>query len=371
MKQELASLELSYLVGELQHLVGGKIDKIYQPSKEELLLQFYVQNKGKLLLRILSGKFIYLTTFKTESPQKPFGYCVYLRKYLNNARLLTIAQVGFERVVKLVLEAKKDGKTVVYHLYAELFGKGNVILCDQKDIILSPLETQTWKDRVVRAKEAYQLPKREIDVRFLSEEELKTVFQSSRQESIVKALALDLGLGGLYAEEACLRAGLDKNKKPAKPALNAAEIQQLFTTIAALLHHPSSPCVVKKGDEIIDMVPFPLQQYRTLSCESHNCYNEALDAILTGKAIAAKKTEASKVTAKAANKWQVIIDAEAEECQRAGELIYERYHLVEEILRELRQAREKHSWKEIRERLKGHKIIKEIDEKEGAITIEL
>ena len=54
-----------------------------------------------------------------------------------------------------------------------------------------------------------------------------------------------------------------------------------------------------------------------------------------------------------------------------AELIYTHYKLVEEILTEIKKASEKYSWNEIKEKLKGHKIIKEINLKDKQIRIEV
>lgn len=381
MKQELASIELQYLVQEFQVLLNGKVDKIYQPEKDEFLFQFYLQGQGKRVLRMLSGKFIYLTKHKSESPQKPFGYCVYLRKYLNGARLLGISQVDFERIVKLVFETSREGKTKKYRLYVELFGKGNIILCDDHDVILSPLETQTWKDRVIRAKEIYTFPKRGADPRTITEADLISLLRSSDKDSLVKALALDLGLGGVYAEEACLLAGVNKEEKSASVASQDKQCKQLFAMITGLCNHQLTPCLVQQNEEVVDIVPFPLRRYQMFTSSPFPNYNEAMDGVLTEKIITTKKEERRKTESKAGGKFQAIIDAqskqlgrmekEAVEYQRAGELIYERYHLVEEVLREIKKAREKYSWKEIKEKVKGHKLVKDVQEKEGTITIEL
>ncbi len=381
MKQELAAIELRYLVDEFQALVDSRIDKIYQPEKDELLFQLYQRGQGKRVLRVLPGRFIYLTTNKSESPQKPFGYCLFLRKHLNGARLLSISQAGFERIVKIIFDTKRGDIIKKYHLYIELFGKGNAILCDEKDIILSPLETQVWKDRVVRAKEHYLFPKRGTDPKTIDEHGLASALQASGADIIVKALALDLGLGGTYAEEACLLADIDKGGKPASIASQPKQVRQLFAAIKGLCDHTLAPCVVRKEGEVVDIVPFPLRRYHDLETTASDTYNAAMDAVLTGKTISEKKEAKQKTASTAATKQQAIIDAqskqlermrqEAEASQRAGEMIYEHYHLVEEILREIRKAREKYSWKDIREKLKGHKMVKDVNEKEGTVTIEL
>jgi len=54
-----------------------------------------------------------------------------------------------------------------------------------------------------------------------------------------------------------------------------------------------------------------------------------------------------------------------------AEIFYTNYNLIQNIITELKKARKKYSWKEIKEKLKDHKIIKDINEKEGKITIEI
>ena len=63
-------------------------------------------------------------------------------------------------------------------------------------------------------------------------------------------------------------------------------------------------------------------------------------------------------------------DKEVKERGKA-DLIYKNYELVNEIIAELRKARKKYDWKEIKERLKGHKVIKSVNSKDKTVEIEL
>ena len=65
------------------------------------------------------------------------------------------------------------------------------------------------------------------------------------------------------------------------------------------------------------------------------------------------------------------LERKAEENNKKGELIYENYKLVEEVLKEINNAREKYSFDEINKKLKGHKIVKSVDGKDKKIIIEL
>ncbi|MBI1969301.1 NFACT family protein [Candidatus Woesearchaeota archaeon] len=124
MKSHLTAIELRHCIAELQELCHGRMDKIYQPTPEELLFQIHLPNKGRVLLKFIKGKFLYRTMHKQEIPLQPSSFCMYLRKRLGNARITAIQQVNFERVVLIVLETKEQQ----YHFYAELFGKGNFLL---------------------------------------------------------------------------------------------------------------------------------------------------------------------------------------------------------------------------------------------------
>ena len=206
MKSQISSIDLHYLIEEFQILKDARIDKIYHPRKEELLLQFHVIGKGKTLLRIISGKFLFLSENK-ESYGQPSGFCMFLRKYLGSARLREITQIGSERVALLKFTTKERN----YHLYIELFGKGNILLCDENNIIINALEQKIWADRLIKKGEEYSYPKKEYDLFRINKQEFKSLLDSDKE--LVYKLAKGLGLGGTYSEELCILANIDKKKK--------------------------------------------------------------------------------------------------------------------------------------------------------------
>ena len=77
MKNEISALDLYYLEKELQEIVGGRIDKIYQ-EKRSFLITMHVRGKGKFMLKINPNN-LYLTEDKEEFPSTPPGYCTLLR----------------------------------------------------------------------------------------------------------------------------------------------------------------------------------------------------------------------------------------------------------------------------------------------------
>ncbi len=367
MKEEITAFELKFLVEEFQQLVGARIDNIYHIMPKEIILQLHIPNIGKKILRIMPH-LIYIASQKPEAPEKPSNFCVYLRKYIGGAKLREIRQRGFERIVEIIFEIKEKK----YILIAELFDKCNVILCDGDGMILRPLEVQAWKEREIKPKEVYKGPKIKFDFSNINEGVLK---EALGKRELVKALAADLGLGGVYAEEVCMVSGIDKNKKE----ISGAELKKIFEAIKKLKTKNKSARIVYKNKEICDIVPVELLKYKDFEKKEFENYNSAFDEALTEKSFERKevKTKQNKQIEKietiinAQEKRLITLEEETEENKKKAEAIYEKYSTVNEIMTEIKKAREKYSWDEIKKRLKGHGVVKEINEKTGEIVVEI
>lgn len=121
-------------------ILGSRVDKIYQPSKEEILFTFRtLDGVEKLLLsaRAYSAR-IQLTNQYIENPKKPPMLTMLLRKLLCGARLTALIQDGFERILTLVFDARDDlGDPVEYRLIIEIMGKySNIILVNSENRIV-------------------------------------------------------------------------------------------------------------------------------------------------------------------------------------------------------------------------------------------
>lgn len=127
-----------------QKVVGFRVDKIYQPSKEEILFTFRTYDGvEKLLLSARADTSrIQLTNQHIENPKKPPMLTMLLRKLLCGAKLVDIKQEGFERILTLVFDARNDlGDPVEYRLIIEIMGKySNIILVDDNNKIIECLK---------------------------------------------------------------------------------------------------------------------------------------------------------------------------------------------------------------------------------------
>ncbi|MBE6749617.1 MAG: fibronectin/fibrinogen-binding protein [Ruminococcaceae bacterium] len=152
------------IVEELKGAIDCHIEKIYQPSKDELV--FLLRKKGfakRLLITVKSGSArIHFTENKYENPQVPPNFCMLLRKYLLSARLVNINQPALERIVELEFSATNElGDSVVLRLVCELIGnQSNVILVKENGIIADSLrhsDVETAK-RLILPGAKYEYP---------------------------------------------------------------------------------------------------------------------------------------------------------------------------------------------------------------------
>lgn len=137
----LDGIFLSLLKNEISaSLLGARVDKIYQPSKDELLITFRTFDgvlKLMLSARADSAR-IHLTNTFAENPKNPPMLTMLLRKKLGGARLAEVKQDGFERILELVFDAKNElGDPVRYSLIIEIMGRhSNIILVDENKTIV-------------------------------------------------------------------------------------------------------------------------------------------------------------------------------------------------------------------------------------------
>lgn len=152
------------LIQELKSAIDCHIEKIYQPSKDELV--FLLRKKGfskRLLITAKSGSArIHFTENKYENPQVPPNFCMLLRKYLLSARLFDVKQPSLERIVELRFSATNElGDSVCLTIVCELIGnQSNVILVRENGIIVDSLrhsDVETAK-RLILPGAKYEYP---------------------------------------------------------------------------------------------------------------------------------------------------------------------------------------------------------------------
>ncbi|MCD7927492.1 MAG: NFACT family protein [Oscillospiraceae bacterium] len=140
----LDAICLSAVLQELRSaLLGGKIEKIYQPNREEILLLMRTQEgRARLLLSAAPGRARpQLTAQDRENPAQPPMFCMLLRKHLTGGRLLEISQPPQERIAEFVFETLDElGDRKRRSLVLECMGnQTNLIALDEQRRILDCL----------------------------------------------------------------------------------------------------------------------------------------------------------------------------------------------------------------------------------------
>lgn len=125
-------------------LLGARVDKIHQPSREELVIQ--TRGKGqnrRLYLSVrASSPRIHFTEQQIENPKVPPMFCMLLRKYLTSAKLQGVRQLGLDRVLFLDFETQNElGDQVCLTLAVEIMGRhSNIILVDEAGKVIDAIK---------------------------------------------------------------------------------------------------------------------------------------------------------------------------------------------------------------------------------------
>ncbi len=157
---------LHKVIAELKEAIDCHIDKIYQPSRDELV--FSLRKKGfskKLLISAKAGaQRVHFTENKYENPATPPMFCMLMRKYLSAARLVDITQPDLERVAIFIFSTSNEmGDIVEIKLVCELIGgKANIILLNADGKIIDALRHSSVEagGRLILPTATYTLPEK-------------------------------------------------------------------------------------------------------------------------------------------------------------------------------------------------------------------
>lgn len=182
---------------ELDPLIGGRIEKIYQPSREEIVIS--IRTKGgssKVLISAAGGSArIHITKGQIENPKVPPMFCMLLRKRLGCGKLISVRQDGLERIIFLDFETVNElGDIVTVTLAAEIMGKcSNLIVIDGQGRIIDSLkrvDDAVSRERIVLPGMTYTPPPRRDRLNFLiaDEEQMRESILSKKGKSADKIL---------------------------------------------------------------------------------------------------------------------------------------------------------------------------------------
>ena len=256
-------------------LTGGRVYKIAQPEPDELLLT--IKNNSSQYRLTLSASaslpLAYLTSKNKTSPITAPGFCMLLRKHIQNGRILSITQPGMERILNFRIEHLDEmGDLRTKQLIIELMGKhSNIIFCDENDVIIDSIKhisAMVSSVREVLPGKDYFIPHTQDKADPLEADRalfMERVFSGARP--CFKALYTSFtGLSPAIAHEICYRAGGDADLSTA--ALEEAGRQALWEAFSSMMDEVRSglfhPCIVYEGGKPpvpAEYAAFPLTSY--------------------------------------------------------------------------------------------------------------
>ena len=139
---------------ELKNIVGYKIDKVYEPDKNTILLGLYGNGTNLSLLMCISAHHcrLHLTSHEQKNPPVAPNFCMLLRKHLFGFKIKNIYTVDLERIVFIDLENKENPNKPIYKkLIIELMGKhSNIILTNENEIIIDSMRHTSVEEHANR-----------------------------------------------------------------------------------------------------------------------------------------------------------------------------------------------------------------------------
>lgn len=182
---------------ELQMLVGGRVDKIYQPSREEIIVSIRtVKGAFRLLISAsASSARVHITETQVDNPMTPPMFCMLLRKHLGGGKLAEIRQDGLERILFLDFNCTNElGDPVTITLACEIMGKySNLIAINNDGRIIDSIkrvDEDMSRERLVLPGIKYEMPPRDERISFVhsSENEVKAALDRMKPAELSKGL---------------------------------------------------------------------------------------------------------------------------------------------------------------------------------------
>ena len=140
----LDAICLGAVTEELNHVLAGcRVEKVYQPDRDEIVLQTRGQGGARRLLvsTAAGAPRVHFIDVARENPAAPPMFCMLLRKHVQGAKIAAVVQPAVERMLTIELDTTDEmGVACKKHLICELMGKhSNVILCGEDNRIIDAM----------------------------------------------------------------------------------------------------------------------------------------------------------------------------------------------------------------------------------------
>lgn len=294
-------ITIAAVVKELRDtLIGGRIYKIAQPENDELLLTIKTAEGGQRRLLISAGAslpLIYLTEKNKPSPMTAPGFCMLLRKHLQNGRITDITQPGLERIIHLHIEHLNEmGDLCHKRLIVEIMGKhSNLIFVNEEDSIIDSIKHisgMVSSVREVLPGRIYFIPHTQEKQNPLSldVESFRFTMYGKNMPAYKALYSSYTGISPMIAHEICYRAGMDGDFSTSyfEEAPDGEEkLKLLYKSFSDMMEQIKngifSPAIVYENGVPVEYAPLPLSMYEADSTKNYASISELLEQFYAEK----------------------------------------------------------------------------------------
>ena len=262
---------------ELLPLIGGRVEKIHQPSREEVIISIRTKSGSKkLYISANAGSArVHITENTVDNPQTPPMFCMLLRKRLGSGKLIDIRQDGLERILFLDFECVNElGDIVTVTLAVEIMGRcSNLIIVSGDGRVIDSIkrvDEEMSRERMVLPGMEYTLPPRDDRLNFLTcePEDIKERLAGTQPKELSKALIrIFEGISPILAREWAYFAGRGAHIE--SDTISSDQLDRLLFTIKRTREQVLSGecCFSVVGDTLRQLKDFSfvrLSQFGTL-----------------------------------------------------------------------------------------------------------
>ncbi len=286
---------LNIVKDELSPLIGGRVDKISQPSREEILITF--RTKGgteKLFISASAGSArVHITKNNIENPKIPPMFCMLMRKHLGSGKLVNIRQDGLERILYFDFEASTElGDMTNITAAVEIMGRrSNLILIDRCGKIIDSIkrvDAEMSRERMVLPGMDYSYPPRSdrLDFRSCTKEDILKISENMPDAELSKHLIkIFEGISPIAAREWVNSAACGRDVT--RSDLHGELLDRLFDEIVRSRSERDFTAVKDKDGMLRDFSFIDIRQYGDLmdtvkfssACELLDHFYEERDSL--------------------------------------------------------------------------------------------
>ena len=286
----LDGITIACLTKELRdNIVGGRIHKIAQPERDELL---FTINKDKVQYRLLlsadaSLPLLYFTKENKKSPLTAPNFCMLLRKHIQNGRIISVSQPGLERIINFEIEHLDEMGDIRHKTLAvEMMGKhSNIIFYNEEKVIIDSIKHISGivsSVREVLPGREYFIPETTDKVDALKTELDKVSFVqliTRKPLATFKSLYMNFtGFSPIVAQEICELAKV--NSEQPVQTLSETETDNLYKTFMAYIDgikaEKFTPNIIYQGQNPVEFGVFPFSIYKNMNVVTYESISEVL-----------------------------------------------------------------------------------------------